>query len=130
MSTLESLEKKMWDNYYKQEKLIKQRSKLKYGDPKTHKLTNEINSLITKRKALDTKWNKLNKAKINKEKSKFGLRVGDRVHVVSVGLFFGAGDVVRGTVVMYRGVLKVKLDDPDEFRKKYAPLTRDWRKTS
>ena len=130
MSTLESLEKKMWDNYYKQEKLIKQRSKLKYGDPKTHKLTNEINSLITKRKALDTKWNKLNKAKINKEKSKFGLRVGDRVHVVSVGLFMGAGDFVRGTVVMYRGVLKVKLDDPDEFRKKYAPLTRDWRKTS
>jgi len=27
-----------------------------------------------------------------------------------------------------RGVLKVKLDDPDEYNKKYAPLTRDWRK--
>jgi hypothetical protein len=130
MPTLESIEKQMWDNYYKQEKLIKERSKLPYNDPKNHKLSDQINDLIGKRKSLDRQWNLLNKARINKEKSKFGIKVGDRVHTVSVGLFMGAGNVIRGTVVMYRGILKIKLDDPDEFRMKYAPLTKDWRKTA
>jgi dsDNA-specific endonuclease/ATPase MutS2 len=130
MPTIESLEKKMWDNYYKQEKLITERSKVPYGDLKHHKLTDQINDLIDKRKSLDKQWNKLKKAEINKEKSKFGIKVGDRVHTVSVGLFLGAGNVIKGTVVMYRGVMKVKLDDPDEFRRKYAPLTKSWRKTA
>jgi hypothetical protein len=130
MSTLESLEKQMWANYHKQEKLIKERSKLKYTDPKVRKLTEQINTLISQRDTLNSRWNKLNKVKINKEKIKFGLKVGDRVHTVSVSLFLGAGDVVKGTVVMYRGVLKVKLDDPDEFRRKYAPLTKSWKKTA
>jgi hypothetical protein len=128
MSTLKSLEKKMWENYYAQEKLIKERSKIKYGDPEIRNLTNIINDLISKRKVLDAKWNKLNKAKINKEKMKFGIEAGDRVQTISIGLFMGAGNIVRGTAVMYRGVLKVKLDDPDEYNKKYAPLTKDWRK--
>jgi hypothetical protein len=130
MPTPESIEKKMWDNYHKQTALIKELGKLKYGDPKSHKLNDEINDLKDKRKILNKQWNTLNKAKINKEKSKFGLKVGDRVHTVSVSLFLGSGEIIKGTVVMYRGVLKVKLDDPEEFRKKYTPLTKSWRKTA
>jgi hypothetical protein len=128
MVTLESIKKKMWDNYYKQEKLIKQRTKLKYGDPKAHKLTEQINNLISKRKILDRQWNKLSKAEKNKELKKFGIIEGDRVHVFSTGLFTSIANIVKGTVVMYRGRLTVKLDDPDEFRRKYVPLTKYWRK--
>lgn len=128
MVTLESVEKKMWDNYHKQTALIKELVKLKYNDPKSHKLNDEINDLKGKRKILNKQWNTLNKAKINKEKSKLGLKVGDHVYTGSFSPFLGSSNIVKGVVVIYRGVLKVKLDDPYEFNKKYASLTKSWRK--
>jgi len=123
---LNAIEAKMWTNYDKATKLIKQRGDLKYNDPDIHILTVKINKLNLERKQLNVEWKKIKSGDRNTVLQKFGFKEKDRVTTQTVGLFNAYSEPVSGTVVMYRGKLTVKLDDSSEFGKKYVPLTKKW----
>ena len=123
---LNAIEAKMWTNYDKATKLIKQRGDLKYNDPNVHTLTEKINKLNSERKQLNVEWKKVKSGDRNTVLQTFGFKEKDRVKLQTIGLFNVFDDIISGTVVMYRGKLTVKLDDSSEFGKKYVPLTKKW----
>lgn len=82
-------------------------------------------------KALKERWNAIGKEAENAKVRAAGFRVGDRVsyHMVDslTGGFLGT-ETAYGTVVMSRGRIAVKLDQP-YLDKKIVPLVPGWRKT-
>jgi len=123
---LNAIEAKMWTNYDKATKLIKQRGDLKYNDPDVHTLTEKINKLNSERKQLNVEWKKVKSGDRNTVLQTFGFKEKDRVKLQTIGLFNVFDDIISGTVVMYRGKLTVKLDDPSTYKKKYVPLSKRW----